>query len=117
MAFNDIMLWQVEIMNLDRNSDIFMLCKIIVMCQESKSVGTDVIQLAFDDFIFADNCNTAAVRQIHTGIFPAVVDLRTGFNLDHISGAVFSGGWRKLCVIPAVQYITDCYLQLTLSRI
>ena len=50
-------------------------------------------------------------------VLAAVVNLRTGFNLNREVGSRFLHGMDNLSRIPAVKHVADSYLQLTFCHL
>ena len=110
MTFQNVVLREVKIVDPDGQGSSFVRCKIAVAGQKSKAVGTDVVQRAFHGGAAVLQGYRAGVFQIHTGIFPAIVDLRSGLDRDR-EGISALGG--NLYAVPQIQDVADRHFQLT----
>lgn len=116
-SFQYVMLRQIKVVNFHTDVDAFMGSKEVVMCQERKAVCTQVIQFNFDGCRSIGKCDRAGIGDVQTRVFPAAVNLRTGFNLNREVGSRFLRGMDNLSRIPAVKHVADSYLQLTFCHL
>ena len=79
--------------------------------QESKAIGTDVVQFAGIGLSAVSHGDRTGVAGINTRIFTAIVDAWATGNADAVI-AVVVGIWIQTCLVPAIEDIADNDLNL-----
>ena len=111
MAFYRRSIWNREVLNLHMEILSFAVSEEIIIGDQSKAVGTDIVEPCFVCITGLFHSDGAGICHIYTRVFTTILDLRTGS--DHSDIKCF---FVLLCraerhFIPAVQYISHGDLQ------